>query len=238
MEQTRRWTAAGPAGADIAAELGHPQLVQFDRVRALLVSTRLPPLPDVYDLLWRYVNDRDHALSHAVDMAFLRQPFDLAVVAELRRRYCGAAAVPDPMPGVLDAAGIFASLDAARTTPGPLSIALIAIDSMADGDGTRPGDKLCEIAGYLAQSLGDAGDIGRVGDAALLLVLPGNSLGTAAGFADRLRAGLPRRLHVTISAGVAADRADETVEALIDRAEAALGTARRLGGNRVMPDVS
>lgn len=80
MEQVLDWTAATvlpePAG-----------MARFDRVRALLLAADLPPIPEVYELLWRYVEDRDHALSHAVDAAFSRPVFDLATALALRRAH-------------------------------------------------------------------------------------------------------------------------------------------------------
>lgn len=59
----------------------------FDQVRALLVLTRLPPLPDVYDLFWRYVRDEDHDLALAVDTAIALGALDLAGVAAIRRAH-------------------------------------------------------------------------------------------------------------------------------------------------------
>ncbi|OYU14055.1 MAG: hypothetical protein CFE37_12820 [Alphaproteobacteria bacterium PA4] len=64
-------------------------LVHFDAIRSLLMLTRLPPVPDVYDLLWRYVRDENHALSLAVERAILVESLDLACVADLRRQHCG-----------------------------------------------------------------------------------------------------------------------------------------------------
>jgi diguanylate cyclase len=64
-------------------------LLWFDRIRELLVSTGLAPLPEVYDLLWRYVHDDSHELSLAVDTAIACDSFDLAAVTALRRAHCG-----------------------------------------------------------------------------------------------------------------------------------------------------
>ncbi len=64
-------------------------LALYDQIRGLLVLTALPPVPDVYDLLWRYVRDEDHDLSLAVDTAITLGEFDLAQVAALRRAHCG-----------------------------------------------------------------------------------------------------------------------------------------------------
>jgi diguanylate cyclase len=64
-------------------------LAHYDQIRGLLVLTALPPMPDVYDLLWRYVRDENHELSLAVDTAITLGNFDLAQVAALRRAHCG-----------------------------------------------------------------------------------------------------------------------------------------------------
>ncbi len=72
-----------------AAPAAEVALQWFDQIRGLLVTTALPPQPDVYDLLWRYVRDDDHALSLAVDTAIALGGFDLAAVAALRRAHCG-----------------------------------------------------------------------------------------------------------------------------------------------------
>lgn len=64
-------------------------LAWFDQIRPLLLSTGLPALPEVYDLLWRYVRDDDHALSLAIDTAITLGQLDLARVAVLRREHCG-----------------------------------------------------------------------------------------------------------------------------------------------------
>lgn len=64
-------------------------LAWFDQIRALLLSTNLPPQPEVYDLFWRYVRDENHDLSLAVDTAITLNQLDLAEVANLRRAHCG-----------------------------------------------------------------------------------------------------------------------------------------------------
>ncbi|MBC7519524.1 MAG: GGDEF domain-containing protein [Sandarakinorhabdus sp.] len=81
----------GPLEADTQA--GSPSagtaLAWFDQIRGVLISTQLPPQPDVYDLLWRYVRDDNHDLSLAVDTAMTLGELDLAAVAALRRAHCG-----------------------------------------------------------------------------------------------------------------------------------------------------
>lgn len=61
----------------------------FSDIGTLLLAHRLPPVPDVYDLLWRYVRDEDHDLSLAIDRAIADGGFDLAAIGELRRAHCG-----------------------------------------------------------------------------------------------------------------------------------------------------
>ena len=75
--------------ADTEPSTDRAGLAWFDQIRALLVTTRLPPQPDVYDLLWRYVRDEDHDLSLAIDTAITLGQLDLACVAALRRSHCG-----------------------------------------------------------------------------------------------------------------------------------------------------
>lgn len=70
-------------------------LAWYDQIRSLLVTTGLPPQPDVYDLLWRYVRDEDHDLSLAVDTAIAGDGLDLAGVAALRRAHCGDVAATE-----------------------------------------------------------------------------------------------------------------------------------------------
>ncbi|WP_426169087.1 diguanylate cyclase [Sandarakinorhabdus sp. DWP1-3-1] len=77
------------AEVPLPAELGDQDLHWFDQVRGLLVATRLPPLPDIYELFWRYVRDEDHDLSLAVDSAIALGDLNLAGVAALRRAHCG-----------------------------------------------------------------------------------------------------------------------------------------------------
>ena len=61
----------------------------FSQIGTLLIAHDLPPVPDVYDLLWRYVRDDDHDLSLAVDRTISLGQFDLAAIGELRRAHCG-----------------------------------------------------------------------------------------------------------------------------------------------------
>ncbi|MFZ4690650.1 MAG: diguanylate cyclase [Polymorphobacter sp.] len=82
--QTGQLLADAPASPQDTAGLAW-----FDQIRVLLLETRLPPQPEVYDLLWRYVRDENHDLSLAVDAAITSGGLDLSAVAALRRSHCG-----------------------------------------------------------------------------------------------------------------------------------------------------
>ena len=81
----------GTMAAAIAgkAALNHGAMHYFSAIGALLLAHRLPPMPDVYDLLWRYVRDENHDLSLATDRAIAEGQFDLSAVSRLRRAHCG-----------------------------------------------------------------------------------------------------------------------------------------------------
>ena len=81
-------TRATDSAASQSAASQAQALTSFDQIRSLLVITHLPPLPDVYDLFWRYVRDDDHGLSLAVDTAIALGGLTLADIAILRRAHC------------------------------------------------------------------------------------------------------------------------------------------------------
>lgn len=67
----------------------------FARIGALLFDHGLPPRPDVYDLLWRYVRDENHLLSMVVDRAIAVGRLDLGTVGDLRRTHCSDISAED-----------------------------------------------------------------------------------------------------------------------------------------------
>ena len=82
-------TGATTADDRLSGALGHPQLLVFDRLRDLLVSTGLPPEPEVYDLFWRYLGGLEHAVTRGLDDALAAGTIDMATVKQLRRDHCG-----------------------------------------------------------------------------------------------------------------------------------------------------
>ncbi|OYQ26067.1 hypothetical protein CHU93_12830 [Sandarakinorhabdus cyanobacteriorum] len=81
-----------PAPADVAPAAAAPPgagLGWFDKVRAMLVRTGLPPEPPVYDVLWRYVRDDDHDLSLAIDKAIAGDGLTISTLMTLRETHLG-----------------------------------------------------------------------------------------------------------------------------------------------------
>ena len=163
------------------------------------------------------------------------------------------AAVTDPLTGVLNRRGVLAVLAGLRATGAPLSVAMIDIDHFKrvnDRWGHAIGDEILRyVARHLADGVAAAGStnaVGRVGGEEFVAVLPGSQTAATA-LIDGLRARLAGQLirrdcdgvnlgRVSFSAGVALDLADEEIDAVLARADAALYTAKRLGRDRVIPD--
>ncbi|NEV61049.1 GGDEF domain-containing protein [Thiorhodococcus minor] len=112
-----------------------------------------------------------------------------------------------------------------------------------DGFGHAAGDQLLRDFGFLLRSSLRKGDIaGRFGGEEFLAILPETDLETAKAVAERLCARVranetlwnSRTLSVTVSVGVAALCADETLDKVIGRADHALYAAKAAGRDRVM----
>ncbi|MDI1263504.1 MAG: diguanylate cyclase [bacterium] len=132
---------------------------------------------------------------------------------------------------------------------GPFSLLMIDIDhfkSFNDSFGHTTGDQVLRlVAATLKQNIRDQDLAARFGGEEFAIVLPDTPLAQAAALADRIRrAVMTRELkkrstgqvigRITISVGVAAWIADETSEALIERADKNLYAAKRGGRNRVV----
>lgn len=166
------------------------------------------------------------------------------------------AAVTDVLTGVMNRRGLMAALTQAQadaTGSGvPLSVAVVDIDHFKrfnDRFGHAMGDDvLCFVARHLADRLEkDGGAVGRLGGEEFVGLLPGVSVQAAAGRIDRIRAELAGQVlrsavdgssmgRISFSAGVAEHRDGQSAEQVIERADGALYTAKRLGRDRVVPD--
>ncbi len=149
----------------------------------------------------------------------------------------------------------------ARTFGHPLSLLYLDIDlfkSINDSHGHSAGDTVIRviserIAGMLRVGVDR---FGRLGGDEFAVALPGTTLAGARTAAERIRQAIaeqpvecgPRPVSVTVSIGIAElqnrfaalrsqdlPAVDETVEALVERADAALYEAKRRGRNAVWP---
>ena len=93
------------------------------------------------------------------------------------------------------------------------------------------------------------GSVGRLGGEEFVAVLPGHDVQAAAAVIDRIRGELASQIirnagdgssmgRVSFSAGVAGDRPGDSCDTLIERADKALYSAKRMGRDRVVPDRS
>jgi len=137
-------------------------------------------------------------------------------------------------------------LERARRHAQPLSVLMVDADhfkAINDTHGHAAGDQvLRHLAALLTKAL-RAGDwVGRLGGEEFLAVLPDASLEHTRSIAERMREAIAAApcttpkgvLAITVSIGAASHRADgETSAALLQRADAALYTAKTEGRNRV-----
>ena len=166
------------------------------------------------------------------------------------------AAITDALTGVLNRRGLLVALAAAQAeasaTGAPLSVAVVDIDHFKrfnDRFGHAMGDDvLCFVARHLADRLEqEGGSVGRLGGEEFVGLMPGLGVQAAAARIDRIRAELAGQVlrsavdgssmgRISFSAGVAGHHAGQGAEQLIERADHALYTAKRLGRDRVVPD--
>lgn len=166
------------------------------------------------------------------------------------------AAITDALTGVMNRRGIMAAIEKAQADAVaaglPLSLAVIDIDHFKrfnDRFGHAMGDDVLRfVAGHLAERLEpDGGAVGRLGGEEFVGLLPGVSVQVAAGRIDRMRAELASQVlrsavdgssmgRISFSAGIAEHRHPQSADHLIERADGALYTAKRLGRDRVVPD--
>ena len=133
----------------------------------------------------------------------------------------------------------------AHRSQAPCSIALIDLDwfkRINDGYGHPTGDEVLRtFAITVFANIRNIDRFGRYGGEEFLLVLPDTLGDSAANILDRLRAiiagldwsAFSPDMRVTISAGVATLRPDETEDSLLARADNALYAAKARGRNRI-----
>jgi diguanylate cyclase (GGDEF)-like protein len=173
---------------------------------------------------------------------------------DLQRQELERASSVDPLTGVTSRAAILDRLRTevaqARRYQHPVAVVLLDLDDFGAVNrthGTAAGDGvLREVALRIRLRVREADELGRVGSDAFLAVLPHTEESGAATFADALQHRLGLRpiavgdvqLTPTASVGVAVMRPGDAldVDVLLARADEALASAKRAGGNRIALD--
>jgi diguanylate cyclase (GGDEF)-like protein len=129
----------------------------------------------------------------------------------------------------------------AQRRGGPLSLLLFDVDHFKrinDTHGHATGDRvLVDIVERTGAAVRSIDTVARVGGEEFAVLLPDTGAETALVVAERLRHSLDRALETpgyTVSIGAATLQADETVDAMLSRADAALYAAKAGGRNAVV----
>ena len=208
---------------------------------------------DIIGILDEALNET-RALHTANEMAIARQQ---VVRAEQRIEHLkgelelvNRLVREDQLTGALNRRGLDDALEReaarARRNGTFLCVALIDIDNFKkinDAFGHQVGDiVLVHLVAIIKETIRGNDLIGRYGGEEFLLLLPDSRLDEAVAVMDRLQRELAakpiswakQQLLVTFSAGVAVLGASETLEVLINRADAALYEAKRVGKDRII----
>lgn len=117
------------------------------------------------------------------------------------------------------------------------SIAIVDIDQfkrLNDEQGHLFGDKvLQQVADALNKSVRDTDSVARFGGEEFVVIMPHTDLNQSCVFAERFREQSLRHLPVTVSIGLAIAAADDSIQTLMTRADAALFSAKSTGRNCV-----
>jgi diguanylate cyclase (GGDEF)-like protein len=153
----------------------------------------------------------------------------------------------DPLTSALNRRGLDSVFPAAGgQMPCVLLVDLDRFKSINDQYGHALGDRvLSAVAGTLADVARHADDVVRLGGEEFLIVLRGASLAAGERVAERARLAISElrwtaeggaQVRLTASIGVARQRADESRDAVIARADRAMYTAKSRGRNAVVVD--
>lgn len=162
----------------------------------------------------------------------------------------------DPLTGIANRKAFMSYLEAqaarALADRKSLSLAFCDIDhfkAFNDNWGHRLGDEVLRLVGMSLESLCHGiGFPARYGGEEFVVVLPGKALEAASDIAEQFRDFVANRTvrakqsnrevgRITLSLGVAQLRPDDTVEALIERADKALYQAKANGRNQVCSEL-
>jgi diguanylate cyclase (GGDEF)-like protein len=176
--------------------------------------------------------------------------FVLALVKERSEAAGRMAALIDPLTGITNRSGFMQNggrlLQRCRHDGAPISVLMFDLDrfkAVNDSHGHAVGDAVirnfCEVA---LAALRPSDVLGRLGGEEFAAVLPGSSIEAAYVRAERIRVAFAarcriignRQIDATVSCGVAAcPDASDTLDTLLEQADAALYNAKFDGRNRV-----
>lgn len=240
-------------------EVGQTNLARYDRAlthgsSALSAPLEAAALAQLLEQLGEATNTMQAANAKlAADLAVaVTEARTLSVKLGTAQR----AAVTDQLTGLLNRRGTIALIEQTqsqtREAGQPLSLAIVDIDNFKrvnDRFGHSLGDDVLRfVAEHLAthaETIG--GTVGRLGGEEFVAVLPGQPLPKATAAIDQVRARLAAQVirnavdgsslgRVSFSAGVTQDKAEDTSSTILERADRALYTAKRMGRDRVIPD--
>lgn len=163
-----------------------------------------------------------------------------------------ALAMTDELTGVPNRRALLTHLDALlqREDEPPCAILIIDIDhfkSINDRHGHPAGDEtLRAFTARLGNSVTEPAFLGRLGGEEFVVILPNTGLPEACRIADQICAQTPAmdlapalsERRITVSIGVTASNAPDTVSAVLRRADAALYAAKHAGRNCVRTDLA
>lgn len=210
----------------------------------------------------RYRNDRDRLLAQSgevLDVSIRVTPFGeanerkaIVTIADVqesvaREAHLTLLATTDPLTGALNRRSIMEHLQAIVVTPDKQPcVMMVDIDffkKINDTYGHAAGDQVLKTFTDTIRTLLRKGDLlGRMGGEEFVVALDNTDLAVAQAMAERLRlavadsqtpieGGTP--IAITASFGLALYNGDESVDACLARADAALYRAKQVGRNRV-----
>jgi diguanylate cyclase (GGDEF)-like protein len=224
------------AGARWVVPLSSPDDPTFSAVAAIEFSAPTKLEPERHRLVLEMGEQIGVSLRREVVRWF----------GELDREALYERAVHDPLTGLFSRGYLQEVLPSlcpaddggAAPRPAALMIDLDHFKLINDTHGHGTGDLVLQgVARRILESTRDGDVAVRFGGEEFLVLLPGASLRQAALVAERVRAAVEgdvgAGVAVTVSVGVARQRAKESCEALVKRADEALYRAKEQGRNRV-----
>lgn len=167
-------------------------------------------------------------------------------LAQARGDRLAELSLVDDLTGLANRRGMAALIGAEleRLTPGVPGFALVLFDidrfkAINDRFGHAAGDRaLVALAGRVAPVIRDVGAIGRWGGDEFVALVRGSAAVEPVHVAEALRAAVAAEAldggrRITVSCGVTVASADDNLDGLLQRADAALYAAKRAGRDRV-----